>query len=237
MARGSSDSRSSSYSSGSRISSTSSFSSSSSLYTIVRGIDATAADIEGVIALDRLCLEARYQVTAAQDAAHFRINRECCFIVKEAESVVAYLMVLPVREETYALIRSGRFNDSALTPEMIEPFDHPGEYRLYFASVVVHPAHRNAVLVRLLLDKMFADFAELAARGLWVKSVTTDEISPLGVKMGHLLGLSKISKTDRGSDIYEVSCIPPEFRLVTPAARRFADIVRAAEMEQIGRRP
>lgn len=194
---------------------------------ILRGIDATDKDIAGVIALDRLCLEARYQVTAAQDAALFRINRECCFIVKEAETVVAYLMVLPVREETYALIRSGRFNDSALTPEMVETFDRPGEYRMYFASVVVHPAHRNAVLVRLLLDKMFADFADLAKRGLWVKSVTTDEISPLGVKMGRLLGLSKVGTTDHGSNIYEVSCVPPEFRLVTPSARRFSEIVQA----------
>jgi len=195
-------------------------------YTIVRGIDAAAADIAGVIALDRLCLDARYQVTEAQDDALFRVNRECCFIVKEAESVVAYLMVLPVGAETYALIRSGRFNDSALMPKMIEILDHPGEYRMYFASVVVHPEHRNAVLVRLLLDNMFTDFADLAERGLLVKSVTTDEISPLGVKMGRLLGLTKAGETDHGSGIYEVSCLPPEFRLVTPAARRFADIVR-----------
>jgi len=194
-------------------------------YTVIRGIDATTADIAGVIALDRLCLDARYQVTAAQDAALFRVNRECCFIVRESETVIAYLMVLPVCAETYARIRSGRFNDAALTPEMIDPLDHPGEYRMYFASVVVHPAHRNAVLVRLLLDNMFADFADLAERGLFVKSVTTDEISPLGVKMGRLLGLSKIGTTDHGSDIYEVSCCLPAFRLVTPSARRFARTV------------
>jgi len=32
----------------------------STRYTIIRGIDATAADTDGVIALDRLCLDARY---------------------------------------------------------------------------------------------------------------------------------------------------------------------------------
>lgn len=193
-------------------------------YTVVRGCEATPADVEGVIALDRLCLDARYQVTAEQDRALFRRNRECCFIVRERENgtIVAYLMVLPVREDVYEAIRSGRFVDTALTPDMIVSLDHPCECRMYFASVVIHPEKRSLQLVRMLLDRMFADFADLAERGIWVKSVTTDEINPNGVKMGRLLGLTEVCRTNHGSGIYEVRCVPPEFRPVVPSARRFA---------------
>lgn len=55
-------------------------------------------------------------------------------------------------------------------------------------------------------------------------------------RLSKLFGLTEVCKSDHDTSIYEVSCILPEFRLVTPAARWFADIVRAAEMEQIGRR-
>jgi len=192
-------------------------------YVVLRGRDATPADIEAVIALDRGSFDERYQVDPEQDRALFLSNQENGLIVKDARTgeVVGYSMILPLREDVYERVRSGRFVDTALTGDMVVPFDHPGDdYRIYFASVVIHPRHRGASLLLTMVETMVGDFIALAERGIFGRTLTADVVSREGEKLAQLLGLTEVCKTDHGSRIFEATALPPELRETTASTER-----------------
>ena len=195
-------------------------------YVVLRGKDVPPTDVEAIIALDRESFAEAYQVAPEQDIALFRANPENGLVIKDSRTgaVVAYSMLLPVREEIYARILTGKFVDTALTPDMVLPFDRPGVYRMYFASIVIHPAHRGASLLLTMFDAMVADFVALAERGIFGESLAADVVSQDGEKFAKLFGLDEIRKTDHASHIYEVRGLPPGFRVTTPATERLVGL-------------
>ena len=198
-------------------------------YEVVRGADVTLKAIEDVVALDNQNYEEEcYHMTVGYTYALFRTNDESGIAVRDRETglIVGYSMLLPVSSETYAQIRTGRFVDSDLTPEMVVKYAAPGIYHLYFASVVVHPEHRSASMIRTMMDAIAEDFQALANRGIFIGRMIADGVSRDGVKFCRLFGLTRICASDHKSDIYEVSCLPPMFRESTPAIRNLAKSYR-----------
>ena len=195
-------------------------------YVVMRGKDVAIEDVEAIIALDRESFAEAYQVAPEQDVELFKANRENGLVIKDSKTgeVVAYSMLLPVREEIYDHILTGKFIDTALTPDMVLSLDRPGIYRMYFASIVIHPAHRGASLFLTMFDAMVADFVSLAERGIFGASLAADVVSQDGEKFAKLFGLSEIRKTDHNSHIYEVRGLPPEFRVTTPNTERLVGL-------------
>ena len=195
-------------------------------YVVMRGKDVAIEDVEAIIALDRESFAEAYQVAPEQDVELFKANRENGLVIKDSKTgeVVAYSMLLPVREEIYDHILTGKFIDTALTPDMVLSLDRPGIYRMYFASIVIHPAHRGASLLLTMFDAMVADFVSLAERGIFGASLAADVVSQDGEKFAKLFGLSEIRKTDHNSHIYEVRGLPPEFRVTTPTTERLVGL-------------
>lgn len=195
-------------------------------YVVMRGKDVALADVEAIIELDRESFAEAYQVAPEQDIELFKANRENGLVIKDTKTgeVVAYSMLLPVREEIYDRILTGKFIDTALTPDMVLTLDRPGIYRMYFASIVIHPAHRGASLLLTMFDAMVADFVALAERGIFGASLAADVVSQDGEKFARLFGLVELRKTDHNSHIYEVRGLPPEFRVTTPATERLVGL-------------
>ena len=195
-------------------------------YIVMRGKDVALEDVEAIIALDRESFAEAYQVAPEQDIELFKANRENGLVIKDSKTgeVVAYSMLLPVREEIYDRILTGKFIDTALTPDMVLTLDSPGIYRMYFASIVIHPAHRGASLLLTMFDAMVADFVALAERGVFGASLAADVVSQDGEKFAKLFGLAELRKTDHNSHIYEVRGLPPEFRVTTPATERLVGL-------------
>jgi len=192
-------------------------------YDVLHGQDASTADIEAIVALDRGMFDARYQVSPEQDRDLFLANRESGLIIRERATgeVVGYSMILPIREDVYRRIRAGQFIDTQLTRDMIAPFDHPGDdYRIYFAAIAIHPKHRSPTLLLMMVDAMVEDFIALAERGIYGRTLTADVVSREGEKLAQLLGLVEVCATDHGSRIFEVTALPPELRETTPSTER-----------------
>lgn len=198
-------------------------------YELIRGQDAPPEVVEGVVALDKISLDAFYHVSAQADRDLFLANRESGFILRERASglVVGYSMLLPVAAETYGMIREGRFVDTDLRPEMVVRCDGPGVYDLYFASVVTHPQCRGLGLVMRLMDAMVEDFIALAERGVYMRRMLADVVSREGEKFCRFFGLREVCATDHGSKIYEVSGLPPTMRVTTGATKRLFDLYGA----------
>ena len=135
------------------------------------------------------------------------------------------MMILPVTDETYDLIRQGVLLDTALDPEkVILKYDSPGIYHIFFASVIVAPAHRSARMVTALVDAMVEDFIALAGRGIFADRMVADVVSGDGRKFCRLFGFEKVGESDHDSLIYEISIMPPRIRMDTATIRRFKAI-------------
>lgn len=208
-------------------------------YEVLRGQQVTLDDLEAVIELDRMSFESCYQVTAGDDYVLFKNNPENGLIIRDAETgqIVGYSMLLPIREDMYRRIKTGTFVDTDFKPEMTFKLDRPGVYHLYFASVVVHPEHRSAALILTMMDAMVEDFTRLTERGIWFSDMIADVVSLDGAKFCRLFGLKKGVATNHGSNIYEVTVLPPEMRVTTPATRRLYEVYLEKWNSMKGREP
>ena len=205
-------------------------------YEILHGTDVTEAELADVIALDQACFDSCYQVTALDDYQLFKSNPENGIIIRDKTTgrLVAYSMLLPVRDEMYRRIRSGTFVDTDFRPDMSFKYGQPGIYHLYFASVVIHPDHRGARMVLTLLDAMVKDFIDLTSRGIFFENMIADVVSRDGIKFCRLFGLTEVCRSNHDSFIYEVSALPPMLRVTTPTTRRLYDIYRAKFADEYG---
>ena len=134
------------------------------------------------------------------------------------------MMILPVTDEIYELIRKGVLLDTELDPEkVILKYDAPGIYHLFFASVVVSPAHRSARMITAMVDAMVEDFIALAGRGIFIDRMVADVVSGDGRKFCRLFGFEKVGESDHDSLIYEILTMPPRIRMDTATIRRLKE--------------
>jgi len=199
-------------------------------YEILRGSDLTLEQVKDVVALDDRNFDASYHSTPEQNAALFKTNRESGFAVRDREtgSLVAYAMLLPVTDSTYLRIRQGAFIDTELTPDMVVKYDKPGIYHLYFTGVVVHSDHRSVKMVMTIFNAMIDDFIDLAKRGILIDRMIADVVTRDGRKFCRFFGLDRVCESNHHSTIYEVSALPPKFRMTTPSTRRLEAVYRGA---------
>lgn len=191
-------------------------------YELLRGSEVSAEEIKDVALLDGSNFDDIYHSTPEQNYALFRTNRESGFVVRERETgrIVGYTMLLPVDDATYLKIRRGAFLDTELTPDLVRKYDAPGIYHLYFTGVVVHPKHRSARIVLAMIDAMIDDFVELSKHGIFIDRMIADVVTLDGRKFCRFFGLDKVCESGHNSTIYEVTVLPPRFRVTTPSTRR-----------------
>lgn len=191
-------------------------------YELLRGSEVSAEEIVGVAQLDGSSFDDIYHSSPEQNYALFRTNRESGFVVRDRESgkIVGYTMLLPVDDVTYMKIRKGCFLDTELTPDMVRKYDAPGIYHLYFTGVVVHPKHRSVRMVLSMINAMVDDFLELSRRGIFIDRMIADVVTLDGKKFCRFFGLDKVCESDHHSTIYEVTVMPPRFRVTTPNIQR-----------------
>lgn len=207
-----------------------------SRYVVQHANEVTVEELEQVILLDRESLDSCYQVTAGEDYALFKANKENGIIVRERATgeIVGYSMLLPINDEMYERIKTGTFVDTDFRPEMVIKYGEPGIYHLYFASVVVRPDHRSASLILTMMDAMVQDFIDLTSRGIFFENMIADVVSRDGIKFCRLFGLNEVCATNHNSFIYEVSSLPPMMRVTTPTTKRLYDIYRAKFADEYG---
>ena len=189
-------------------------------YELLRGSEVSAEEIKDVALLDGSNFDDIYHSTPEQNYALFRTNRESGFVVRERETgrIVAYLK-----------IRRGAFLDTELTPDLVRKYDAPGIYHLYFTGVVVHPKHRSARIVLAMIDAMIDDFVELSKHGIFIDRMIADVVTLDGRKFCRFFGLDKVCESGHNSTIYEVTVLPPRFRVTTPSTRRLEAAYTAAQ--------
>lgn len=194
-------------------------------FQIVAGRDVTEKDIEEAVGLDAISYPECYRGETNTCVNWSRANPDIYVMLRDTQTqkIVAYINAMPVTEECYDMIRNGAFIDVDISPEMILTYDMPCPYCLYFSSVVIHPEFRNSGLFKYLFNAILSRFLELGSNDVFIKKMLADAVSPEGEKFCKLFGMKKLDISKHGSSLYEVSMIPPAFRITSPMTKKLYD--------------
>ena len=217
-------------SNGSHESSTSkSDNSSAARFAVLAGRQVSFNDIVEATELDALSYPECYRGEPDTCRAWALANPDIYVMLRDMNTgrIVAYINAMPVTDECYDRMKNGTFIDVDISPDCILPYDMPYPYSIYFSSVVIHPDYRNTGVFKLLFDAILNRFLELGSCEVFIRRMLADAVSPEGEKFCRLFGMARISKTAHGSTLYEVSMIPPKFRVTSQMTKRLYDYYSA----------
>lgn len=190
--------------------------------------DVTLDDVMQTVKIDEDCygsVEATYVATEAHVQNWYYACSAVYTLLKDQSTgrIVGYINAMPVTKETFDQILTGYFNESEFGLREIEPYTRPGFYYLYFCSVGILSEYRNMTNLRKLLDGFLAKWAVMAHQNIFLRAIVADAVTPEGTRLCEAFGMRKVGVSDRGSAIYRVSTMPPEFPPVTPNSRALRD--------------
>ena len=118
--------------------------------------------------------------------------------------LIGFLHALPVKDSLFDTIRSGHFDDTKFSVEDILVYDRPGTYKLYIASLCVHPNFNNTLkFFKIMYNTFFEVLIRLAQeRGVIISEVVADGITEKGRVMCRGMGLKKQTQSAHGSEVY-----------------------------------
>lgn len=198
-------------------------------YKVLAGVDVKRGDIEEAVELDNLSYPECYRGNVVDCVKWSQANPNIYVMLRDTTTgrIIAYINVMPVTDECYEMIRGGKFIDVSIAPEMILSYDMPLPYCIYFSSIVIHPAYRNTGVFKYLFNAILARFMELGKNEIFIKKMLADAVSVEGEKFCKLFGMTKIDQSQHGSSLYEVSMIPPKFRVTSRMTKQLYDYYQA----------
>ena len=159
-----------------------------------------------------------------------RINPYTDLFFKDLRTgqIVGNIDVCPITDECYELMRSGEFMDSEITIDMVVPYDMPSLYNLYFTGIAVRDEYRNSPLFVTMFNEAVKRFIMLGEeKGVFVKRMIADAVTNNGERFCKIFGMKKILDSEHGSKIYEVSFMPPEFKVSSMQTKRLYEYYKS----------
>ncbi len=193
--------------------------------SIITGKQVTAEDIAQAAYLDRLVYDDIYLVTIDQCAEWIAANPDIYILAKDVHTdrYIAYANLMPVTDECYERIKKGDFIDTGITADMILSYDMPFPYSLYFSSIVVHPEYQNTEVFMEMFNAIVDKFVTLGEHEVFIRRMIADAVTPNGEKFCKLFGMKKLKGSDHDSSLYEITMIPPKFRILSKKTKVLFD--------------
>ena len=203
-------------------------------FVVLAGRQISYGDIVEATELDAISYPECYRGDPDTCRAWAAANPDIYVMLRDTKTgkIVAYINVMPVTDECYDRMKDGSFIDVDISPNSILPYDMPCPYSVYFSSVVIHPEYRNTGVFKFLFDAILNRFLELGEGEVFIRRMLADAVSPEGEKFCKLFGMSRIGSTAHGSTLYEVSMIPPKFRVTSQMTKRLFDYYAAKYREE-----
>ncbi len=207
---------------------------SSGRFAVLAGRQVSFDDIVEAVGLDAISYPECYRGEPDTCRAWALANPDIYVMLRDMDSgkIVAYINAMPVTDECYDQIKNGTFIDVDISPNSILPYDMPYPYSIYFSSVVIHPEYRNSGVFKFLFDAILKRFLELGSSEVFIRRMLADAVSPEGEKFCKLFGMERLGPTAHGSMLYEVSMIPPKFRITSKMTKQLHDYYAAKYREE-----
>ena len=193
--------------------------------SIITGKQVTHEDIKQAIYLDTLVYDDIYHVDTRQCEEWFTANPDIYVMAKDLETdrIIAYVNVSPVTDECYERIKNGDFIDTGITADMILSYDMPFPYSLYFSSIVIHPDYQNTDVFMKLFNAIVDKFITLGEHEVFIRRMIADAVTKNGEKFCKLFGMTKLKGSNHDSSLYEITMIPPKFRILSKKTKQLYD--------------
>lgn len=200
-----------------------SFLSTKNKFTTIIGRQVSAKDIEQAIELDCIVYEEDiYHVNKKRCMEWFNVNHDIYVMIRDNESnkIISYVNISPVTFDCYEQFRNGNLIDADITADMLLSYDMPGVYDICILSVAIYPDYRNTCVLSLLLNAVVERFLNLANEEKFIKRVVAEAVTKEGDKFCKIFGMTKVKDSNRKSTLYEVSMLPPKFRIISKTFRQ-----------------
>ena len=192
---------------------------------IIKGREVTIQDIKEAVLLDAITYDDIYHVDSTQCEEWFKVNPDIYVMAKDVKNnkIIAYVNISPVTEECYEMIKEGHFIDTGITSDMVLSYDMPFPYSLYFSSIVIHPDYQNSEVFMELFNAIIDKFISLGNHEVYVKRMIADAVTKNGEKFCKLFGMKKVVGSTHNSTLYEITMIPPKFRILSKKTKELYD--------------
>lgn len=194
-------------------------------FSIITGKQVTIEDITQAIYLDTLVYDDIYHVDTAQCEEWFSVNPDIYVMAKDTKinRVIAYVNISPVTDECYDRIKQGDFIDTGITADMLLSYDMPFPYSLYFSSIVIHPDYQNTEVFMEIFNAIIDKFITLGEHEVFIRRMLADAVTKNGEKFCKLFGMTKLKGSNHESSLYEITMIPPKFRILSKKSKLLYD--------------
>ena len=193
--------------------------------SIITGKQITAQDIAQAAYLDTLVYDDIYLVTVEQCEEWMAVNPDIYVLAKDIQTnrFIAYANLTPVTDECYERIKNGDFIDTGITADMVLSYDMPFPYSLYFSSIVIHPDYQNTEVFMEIFNAIIDKFIKLGEHEVFIRRMIADAVTKNGEKFCRLFGMTKIKESNHDSSLYEITMIPPKFRILSKKSKQLYD--------------
>lgn len=127
--------------------------------------------------------QAIYHETQLANIEHYQERKQknpytscAVFDTEKANTMYAYISLLPLPEETIMDILLGKRDETEITSKDILAYDKPGEYTLLVSSVAQHPDYKNLLrgLIRFYMDFWISLYPEKRIKRIYAQTVSDD---------------------------------------------------------------
>ncbi len=193
--------------------------------SIITGKQVTLEDITQAVHLDTLVYDDIYHVDTTQCEEWFAVNPDIYVMAKDTKTnrIIAYVNISPVTDECYERIKQGDFIDTGITADMILSYDMPFPYSLYFSSIVIHPDYQNTEVFMEIFNAIVDKFISLGEHEVFIRRMIADAVTKNGEKFCRLFGMTKLKGSSHESFLYEITMIPPKFRILSKKSKQLYD--------------
>jgi hypothetical protein len=158
-------------------------------------------------------LELRYyaeeHVTPHEEAYLWHLeNPQTGMVLEDQGKIIAFMDLLPVKQNVFEGIKSGIFNDKYLTTDDMVKMDqlNPGDrINLLLSCVVVEESYRKTEALDMLLKAHLNYYLSYVEKGIVIDSVITSNVTKQGEKFSEKMGFRRLGISEHKTVIYLIS--------------------------------
>ena len=149
-------------------------------YQVINPVEITEKDIEEAIDLDKVGYGGVENYIGVRDTCidWANANPFIYFMIrdKKENKIVGYVNAMPITDELYKKLAQDEIDDINISPNDILSYNLPGNFNLYFASIVVTPKTEDGQKILGLLFSSIQDFfIKLSENNIIVKKMLAKE--------------------------------------------------------------
>lgn len=125
--------------------------------------------------------------------------------LEENGKIVAFIDIIPIKDDVFNMIKKGRLNDKYLKTEDMIDLDllKAGEtVNLLLSCIVVDEAYRKSNAIKIMVKEHLKNFQVYIDKGIMFDSIITSNVTKQGEKFSSGMGFNRIGSSGHNSVLY-----------------------------------